>query len=772
MAEQENQPSSKDKYSAIEQQLRATVQQLQASEQQLRASEQKIRKMEQNWRESFNSLDEVMILIDSDFKIEKMNANGLKLIGKSEKDVVGKKCYEVLHRLNAPTEGCPLKKSLRTKKAESTDLFEEHFGRHFSISSSPIIDEKGKIVRFIDLMRDITERKQVEAERSIAYDSLHSSVNGVIITDIEGRITYSNPSALRMFEYETVDEVKGKPASGLFVTDKVQKFSDVKAIIDQVEGLTDEFCVRRKDGSEFDVEVCSSVVTDEKGTVVGRMASFVDISKRKRAEEALKAANQQLRAHEQQLRAANQQLQAGEQQIKAANQHLRASEQQLKAANQQLQAANQHLEAANQQLRANEEELRKLNRDLGERVKELNCLFGLSHLVDQRDITLEEIFKGLLELIPPGWQYPEITAARIIFKGRRFKTGNFRKTTWLQSADIKVHGRKAGTIEVCYLKKGPVIDEGPFLREERNLLNTLAERMGNITERKLAEKALGAANQQLNASNQQLQASEQQLKAANQQLKANEQQLRAANQQLQASEQQLRANNRQLQAEVTERKKAEEKIKTSLREKEVLLKEIHHRVKNNMQVISSILNLQSKYVKDKQALEIFKNGQSRIRSMALVHEKLYESEDLANIDFAEYVRSITHYLFGLHEISPLIRLNIDIKGVLLDVNTAVPCSLIINELLSNSLKYAFPGEREGKICVGLYSDKGNKFTLIVKDDGIGFPKDTDFRKTESLGMQLVIMLVEQLGGTIELDKSKGTRFTIKFETPKLGGATK
>lgn len=262
---------------------------------------------------------------------------------------------------------------------------------------------------------------------------------------------------------------------------------------------------------------------------------------------------------------------------------------------------------------------------------------------------------------------------------------------------------------------------------------------------------------------EQLEAGEQQLRGANQQLDASNQQLRAANEQLRAGEQQLKAANQQLRADVTERKKAEKKIKASLREKEVLLKEIHHRVKNNMQVISSILNLQSKHIKDEQALRIFKNGQSRIRSMAMVHERLYESADLAGIDFAEYVQSTTSYLLSIHGVSGVVRLDIDIKDILLDVSTAIPCGLIINELVSNSLKYAFGDGRAGEILIKLYSDKAGKLTLIVEDDGVGFPKDVDFRKTESLGMQLVIMLVEQLGGAIELDKSKGTAFKITFE---------
>jgi len=304
------------------------------------------------------------------------------------------------------------------------------------------------------------------------------------------------------------------------------------------------------------------------------------------------------------------------------------------------------------------------------------------------------------------------------------------------------------------------------------VVGELSERIGREKDEQLeageqqlrgANQQLDASNQQLRAANEQLRAGEQQLRGANQQLDASNQQLRAANEQLRAGEQQLKAANQQLRADVTERKKAEKKIKASLREKEVLLKEIHHRVKNNMQVISSILNLQSKHIKDEQALRIFKNGQSRIRSMAMVHERLYESADLAGIDFAEYVQSTTSYLLSIHGVSGVVRLDIDIKDILLDVSTAIPCGLIINELVSNSLKYAFGDGRAGEILIKLYSDKAGKLTLIVEDDGVGFPKDVDFRKTESLGMQLVIMLVEQLGGAIELDKSKGTAFKITFE---------
>jgi PAS domain S-box-containing protein len=226
--------------------------------------------------------------------------------------------------------------------------------------------------------------------------------------------------------------------------------------------------------------------------------------------------------------------------------------------------------------------------------------------------------------------------------------------------------------------------------------------------------------------------------------------------------------------DITERKRAEEQIKQSLKEKEVLLKEIHHRVKNNMQIISSLLSLQSRYVKGKKALEMFQNSQARIRAMALVHEKLYRSKDLARINFVEYVQDIVRQLFRSHGISPAtISYNIRVKDVFLAINRAIPCSLIINELVSNSLKHAFPASvkttadrpdgKKGKIDIDFYLGKDNKLLLKIRDNGIGLPDNIDFKNTKTLGLQLVTTLVEQLNGTIEVDIKRGTTFKIKFD---------
>jgi two-component sensor histidine kinase/PAS domain-containing protein len=215
------------------------------------------------------------------------------------------------------------------------------------------------------------------------------------------------------------------------------------------------------------------------------------------------------------------------------------------------------------------------------------------------------------------------------------------------------------------------------------------------------------------------------------------------------------------------RKQAEEQIKASLREKEVLLREIHHRVKNNMQVMSSLINLQARHISNPEAIDILKESQSRIRSMALVHEKLYQSKDLAKINIYDYLSSLAIHLFNSYKIDPnLIHLNLNVDNVFLDIHSATPCGLIVNELISNSLKHAFPEGRKGEINIELHPLEDRKLELIVKDNGVGFPEGLDFRQTESLGMQLVDMLVHQLEGTIELLKDGGTEFRIVFEELK------
>jgi PAS domain S-box-containing protein len=216
--------------------------------------------------------------------------------------------------------------------------------------------------------------------------------------------------------------------------------------------------------------------------------------------------------------------------------------------------------------------------------------------------------------------------------------------------------------------------------------------------------------------------------------------------------------------DTTRHKRAELAVKDSLREKEVLLREIHHRVKNNMQVISSLLNLQSRNIEDPNLRKMFQESQSRVRAMALIHEVLYGSDDLSRIDLEDYVSKLAKSLTRMYGAdASRIRLEVAGNGVTLEIDDTVPCGLVISELLSNSFKYAFPDGRPGEISINAVATDDDRIVLTVRDDGVGIPDDVDIRHTESMGMGLVTGLVEnQLGGQLELDRTGGTCFTIVF----------
>lgn len=215
--------------------------------------------------------------------------------------------------------------------------------------------------------------------------------------------------------------------------------------------------------------------------------------------------------------------------------------------------------------------------------------------------------------------------------------------------------------------------------------------------------------------------------------------------------------------DITTRIIAEKKINNSLKEKEMLLKEIHHRVKNNLMIISSLLNLQSRQIKDKVSKDIFKESQNRARSMALIHERLYQSTDLKRIDFGDYIESLSKELFHTYAGDlGRIELKINVEDIFLDINTAIPLGLIVNELITNSLKHAFPDGKMGEINIDFHP-LDDHYEFSVKDNGIGFPKDLDFHNTNSMGMQMVTSLTDQIDGEIELNRSVGTEFKITFK---------
>jgi two-component sensor histidine kinase len=215
--------------------------------------------------------------------------------------------------------------------------------------------------------------------------------------------------------------------------------------------------------------------------------------------------------------------------------------------------------------------------------------------------------------------------------------------------------------------------------------------------------------------------------------------------------------------DITEHKRAEAQIAASLKEKEALLKEIHHRVKNNLQVISSLLSLQSHFIHDPQAREMFRESQDRVELMALIHDKLYQSRDLARIEFGEYIRDLVSMVFHAYRSkSNAITLDLQIDPIFLDIHNAVPVSLILNEMVSNCLKHAFPDGHSGVITIYFKKHPQGQFNLVVRDNGIGVPKDFDLENTASLGLRLIRILARQIGGTLNCCSQGGMEFKVTF----------
>ncbi|MCC7550105.1 MAG: sensor histidine kinase [Methanobacterium sp.] len=210
---------------------------------------------------------------------------------------------------------------------------------------------------------------------------------------------------------------------------------------------------------------------------------------------------------------------------------------------------------------------------------------------------------------------------------------------------------------------------------------------------------------------------------------------------------------------------AEKELKKSLNEKELLLREIYHRVKNNMQIISSMLSLQTNYVGD-ESINVIQETQNRVKAMAMVHEELYHSKDLTRIDFADYMRSLIFDLFYFYNVDTRrVNCSMVIDDVFFEIETAIPLGLIVNELVSNSLKYAFPEDSNGNITVKIQNHHDH-YQLYVMDDGVGISEDVDLNTTNTLGFQLVKALTRQLDGEISLDRKDGTEFKIVFKELK------
>lgn len=363
----------------------------------------------------------------------------------------------------------------------------------------------------------------------------------------------------------------------------------------------------------------------------------------------------------------------------------------------------------------------------------------------------------LLDILMPGIdgyetcyrlkQEPEVKDIPVIFM------------TALSSTEDKVRGFEAGAVD--YVTK-PIQPEEVLARIRLHLqlrhMTQIQTRQNEILtaeieQRKVVQKRLSQINHQLENEIQDRLAAQKALKSLNEQLE-----LRVRKRTVL-----LAKSNQKLQQEVLERQQAEDKLKNSLLEKEVLLKEIYHRVKNNLLVVSSLLELQTNYIDNPEIVQMLQNSQDRIHSMALVHEQLYRSDNLKEIDISVYINALLEKIINGHSNqTKAININVNAESMKLNIETANSCGLIINELATNALEHAFKGRKQGNIWINLIRNQDSEIVLTVKDDGIGTPPDFDLLETDSLGLKLVRILTHQLEGELTYNSQQGTNFQLTF----------
>ena len=454
-------------------------------------------------------------------------------------------------------------------------------------------------------------------------------------------------------------------------------------------------------------------------------------------------------------------------------------------------------------------ERKRAEHQVRERVKELQAFYSLAEITEREGISLDKLYQELVDILPKSWQYPEIACARIVMGDSEFRSENFAESAWQQSAPVRVNGSVVGRLEVGYLEEKPKEDEGPFLKEERLLIDAIAERIERITERKRVEQLfqtvfenMGTALiiieentiiSHMNAGMEKIcgykkeeieglvkwpkLVVEEDLKKM---LEYHSQRRIDPDSAPGSYEFRLIHKTGELRdaaltaamvpgtkksvisiRDITERKQAEEEIKRQLLEKKTLLKEVHHRIKNNIASVGSLLSLHSQSTANPEAVAVLQDAIGRVNSMRILYDKLLLSEDYKDISVKNYLNDLIDTIIAIFPNQAKVIFEKHIADFHLDARRLFPLGIITNELLTNKMKYAFSNGDTGLIKISL-ANVDNHVTLTIQDNGKGFPAGFDINASEGFGLKLVKMLSQQLGGSFSIENQAGNRCMIEF----------
>jgi PAS domain S-box-containing protein len=698
--------------------------------------------LNKEWEQTFNALPDLIAIIDLDHRIKKVNkAMADRLHGKPE-DFVGSSCFSLVHGTKEPPDFCPHLDLLKDMKTHIKQFPIELLQGDFLVSTSPIFDDEGQLMGSVHVVHDITERNKLEESSRLLAAIVESSDDAIIGKDLTGKITSWNRAAEKMYGYSKKETI-GKSISILVPSQIEDDLDQIMRKIKNGESLKQYETLRRKKNGKFiNVSLFISPILDSDGNIIGASTIAHDITQRKRMKEDLKESEEK---YKELFDNANDMISLNEMKEnglpgnfievnKIGIERLGYSREELLKMNpRDLVAPDQY-----PKMPINAEELQnkgsvqfkivQLTKD-GKRIHVENN----NHLYEHNGKkVILAISRNIMEREKAEKDLRDSESKfRKIFENIQdifYQTDNNGIIIEISPSIERYSGYKPSEligkpVEMIYLNP-----------EDRSTLLKEIFENGEVVDYEIKLKT--KTNTVLYVS-------------------VNSHILFDSNNNPIGIEGSLR--------NIDERKNMEIQLKKSLDEKEMLLKEIHHRVKNNLMIISSLLNLQSRYIKDKASQNIFKESQNRARSMALIHERLYQSTDLKKIDFGDYIQTLSNELFNTYVSDPsLVKLKINVNDIMLDINTSIPLGLIVNELITNSIKHAFPDGRNGEINIDFHT-KDDYYEFIVKDNGIGFPEDLDFRNTDSLGLLIVNSLTEQIDGKIELDKFNGTEFKITFK---------
>ncbi len=711
---------------------------------QTRQTEKAFQESETRYRRLFETAQDGILILDGDTgTITDANPFIIELIGYNLNELQGKKIWEIgfiRDKVLAEKAAADLKMNkylryedlpLETKDGRSVDV-------EF-VSNVYIVDDK----RIIQCnIRDITDRKLAEDKLSsseIQYRTLFETTkDGILILDGDtGTIIDANPFILDLLKYQKEDLLNRSLWEIGFIGDKdlAEKAAADLKVNKYIK--YEDLPLKTNDGKSVDVEFVSNVYTVGEKKII--QCNIRNISDRKRAEEKLSSSEIQFRMLFETTKDGILILDGDTGTITDANPFILNL------------------------LKYQKEDLihRSLweigfiwDKDLAEKAA---ADLKVNKYVRYEDLPLETKDGKSVDVEFVSNVY-RIDDRKIIQCNIRDISDRKRAEEKLSSSEIQYRTLFETTKDGILIldgNSGTIIDANPFILDllkyqKKDLMNRSLWEIGFIRDKDLAQKAAADLKVSKYVKYEDLPLETKDGKSVDVEFVSNVYTI--------DNKKIIQCNIR----DVTDRKILETEIAQALKEKEVLLKEIHHRVKNNIQVISSLLNIQSQQAKDPAIKEIFRETHTKVKGIALVHEMLYQNKSLSEIDYASYLKNLTTFVFHSYNVnSHQIGLRINAENMVVSIDKAIPLSLIINELLTNALKYAFPENIKGEIIIGIQQNEDN-LILTFSDNGIGLPMSVTFDKTDTLGMALLAGLTQQLDGTISVERKKGTQYTIIF----------